>query len=432
MSIASEISRLQSAKNTLKTKINAKNDTNHQIDDETLDEFGSFVDSIQVPDVQSALTTLNNELTNTLSYKDLGMEKSELVHLNNSTDDDIEKITVYGKTVQTGTPSVASPAEIKNIKGDNLFDGQFEKGNAYDTNSNRLRAKNPFLIKKDKSYTLSYVGTMSNLRMVINTSPTKDYNWSQHKYCGNEDIWTIAYNNTITFTATHSGYLSILLSYVNDAQISINDNIDYTNFKLEENSTATEFTPYNSVKIKKVNVNLWDEQSETGAYNTTTGAKDNTILNQLRNTNMIKCLPSTTYYAYIDDNDALNNITLLYYDADKTFISASNAIRNNEFTTPANTYYINFMISSNYGITYKDDICINLSNLLANGNYVAHSEQVYDFPLGDGFLCEGDYVTESGIYKTKRRFDLVVGNMDSNSDNYPRLENSSIYCTRFS
>lgn len=46
MSIASEITRLQSAKNTLKTKLNAKNDAQHQITNETLDEFGDFVDSI--------------------------------------------------------------------------------------------------------------------------------------------------------------------------------------------------------------------------------------------------------------------------------------------------------------------------------------------------------------------------------------------------
>lgn len=46
MSIASEITRLQNAKNTLKTKLNARNDNQHQIDDETIDEYGDFVDSI--------------------------------------------------------------------------------------------------------------------------------------------------------------------------------------------------------------------------------------------------------------------------------------------------------------------------------------------------------------------------------------------------
>lgn len=46
MSLNSEITRLQNAKTTLKTKLNARNDNQHQIDDETIDEYGDFVDSI--------------------------------------------------------------------------------------------------------------------------------------------------------------------------------------------------------------------------------------------------------------------------------------------------------------------------------------------------------------------------------------------------
>lgn len=46
MSLNSEITRLQNAKSTLKTKLNARNDNQHQIDSETIDEYGDFVDSI--------------------------------------------------------------------------------------------------------------------------------------------------------------------------------------------------------------------------------------------------------------------------------------------------------------------------------------------------------------------------------------------------
>lgn len=41
-----QITRLQSAKSTLKTKLNARNDNLHQINNETIDEYGDFVDSI--------------------------------------------------------------------------------------------------------------------------------------------------------------------------------------------------------------------------------------------------------------------------------------------------------------------------------------------------------------------------------------------------
>lgn len=46
MSIASEITRLQTAKADLKTSINAKTDAQHQITTETIDEYADFVDSI--------------------------------------------------------------------------------------------------------------------------------------------------------------------------------------------------------------------------------------------------------------------------------------------------------------------------------------------------------------------------------------------------
>ncbi len=46
MSIASEISRIQNAKASLKTSINAKTDAQHQINDENIDDYAGFVDSI--------------------------------------------------------------------------------------------------------------------------------------------------------------------------------------------------------------------------------------------------------------------------------------------------------------------------------------------------------------------------------------------------
>lgn len=46
MSVATEIERIQAAKETLKTKLNAKNDSEHQITDELISDYGNFVDSI--------------------------------------------------------------------------------------------------------------------------------------------------------------------------------------------------------------------------------------------------------------------------------------------------------------------------------------------------------------------------------------------------
>ena len=46
MSVASELTRIKDAKNDLKTSINAKTDSEHQITNETIEDYAGFVDSI--------------------------------------------------------------------------------------------------------------------------------------------------------------------------------------------------------------------------------------------------------------------------------------------------------------------------------------------------------------------------------------------------
>ena len=46
MSLNAEITRIENAKTTLKTKLNSRNDNQHQITNELIDEYGDFVDSI--------------------------------------------------------------------------------------------------------------------------------------------------------------------------------------------------------------------------------------------------------------------------------------------------------------------------------------------------------------------------------------------------
>lgn len=65
MSITSEINRIKTAKNTLKTKLNNKNDLQHQISTETLDEYGDFVDSIPTGIDTSDATANASDILNT-------------------------------------------------------------------------------------------------------------------------------------------------------------------------------------------------------------------------------------------------------------------------------------------------------------------------------------------------------------------------------
>ena len=70
MSISSEIQRIQNAKTALKNKLNAKNDNEHQITNQTLDDYDDFVDTIQTGELsseeyQEAINDVDDILENT-------------------------------------------------------------------------------------------------------------------------------------------------------------------------------------------------------------------------------------------------------------------------------------------------------------------------------------------------------------------------------
>ena len=107
------------------------------------------------------------------------------------------------------------------------------------------------------------------------------------------------------------------------------------------------------------NINIWDEEWETGAYSTGTGNKTvpsagNT---QLRSKNYIPVTPNTEYYIYIDSGYVA--VRPLFYKADKTYLSSPSALRMSVLTTPADAYYMTFYTGSGYGTSYGNNISIN-------------------------------------------------------------------------
>ena len=121
--------------------------------------------------------------------------------------------------------------------------------------------------------------------------------------------------------------------------------------------------------------NQWDEVWEVGGINNTTGEPD-TANNKIRSKNYCACFPSTAYYgkwgAKVDGSD----LYAWFYDDNKAFISGTN-IGNRAFTTPSNAHYFK---TSTYGagyVTYKNDICINLSDASKNGTYEPYESHTY-------------------------------------------------------
>lgn len=144
---------------------------------------------------------------------------------------------------------------------------------------------------------------------------------------------------------------------------------------------TADYYPYSAPTLKSIEglsghvtrgFNQWDEEWEVGAYNND-GTKDTTS-DRIRSKNFIPVLPGETYFVNI-------GMYTLEYDADKNFITRQERTQAYRSWTVSNkTRYITFNTYSNYGTTYKHDICINLSKTSGtpkNGDYVPYDGHTY-------------------------------------------------------
>ena len=166
-----------------------------------------------------------------------------------------------------------------------------------------------------------------------------------------------------------------------------------------------------------VGFNAWDEEWEVGTISWIgTNSPDNT---RIRCKNYIPCIGGATYYYA---NGA--NAQFFYYDENKTFVSyESSSKANTTFTPPTNAKYMRFYLygqaGADYGTTYKNDICINISKTTGspkNGDYVPHEKHIYPLDStitlngilklnGDEIYADGDVYPPSG--GVSRRYGVV-------------------------
>ena len=151
---------------------------------------------------------------------------------------------------------------------------------------------------------------------------------------------------------------------------------------------------------KMVGFNQWDEETERGMLNTTTG--ENVIGEaQLRSKNYVDVVGGKKYFfstpTLIGSGQGM---WVLFFDDTKNVISGytpletidqyGNAYRpqNKAMTIPQNAHYLRFYLTPEYGNTYKNDICINLSwDGERDGEYEPYEEHVY--PLDSSLELRG-------------------------------------------
>ena len=161
------------------------------------------------------------------------------------------------------------------------------------------------------------------------------------------------------------------------------------------------YYPYNAGTLihvnasahKTVGFNQWDEEWELGGYSSTDGSKT-AGTSTIRSKNKIRVFPGTQYYFQMPQG-----AWVFCYDANETLIlnveNPGSGIKNyltvsepTQKTLPANCEYIAFQCFTDYGTTYKNDICINLSwSGTRNGEYEPYSAHTY--PLDSDLVLRG-------------------------------------------
>lgn len=229
------------------------------------------------------------------------------------------------------------------------------------TNSGRTYAVNP-----DGSVTVTGTATgQSNKACLPFTLPAGTYTVSGYPNGATASKWDIIVRRTSDSTVIARGYTNspnATFTLTESTEVvyslrsaSVSGQSDTVTFypQIEVGSTATSYAPYSNecpisgwtgAEPVRTGVNVWDGQWERGGYDSTTGAPIYDV-RLVRNKNIIKALPSASYYAYCNPSFGTVYPRMFFYDEDGNYISTLLA-NSGVFTTPARTGYMTFHISA--------------------------------------------------------------------------------------
>lgn len=378
MSIASEITRLQTAKANIKTSIENKGVVVSSAD--KLDDYSSLIDSINISTQEKVVNPQNytREIIPDVGYRGLSKVVLDgvLVDAHDSytsiTDSDVS----YTKSVPSGALKYASidKAGGMSYKTTNLIPI---------TTGTKSSSSITFTFVNgvcNSSGTPSNTGWIRVITITLNagTYYFKDFTSGETKFnLVNNNYQQLTYPLTLTETTTI--YLAVTGTSLNTAQL-----VNSMPMLVSGSTAPTEFQPYFEgirdsavTSVKSYGMNVWDEQWEVGGYSFVNGNGAN-FNNRIRSksTNYISVIPNATYYVHCGDTNA--KWCPFFYDKNYNYVGSLNNSYvdqsyyiNTTFTTPPNAHYLRFYITSVYGTTYNNDICINLSSS-GNGTYKAY------------------------------------------------------------
>ena len=165
-------------------------------------------------------------------------------------------------------------------------------------------------------------------------------------------------------------------------------------------------------------INIWNERWEVGGIAWVTG-KNSSETDRIRCIDYIPVLPSTQYYfSYASDTRFV-----WFYDINKNVIPNVNGSNNflqlntnvKLFTTPANCYYIRFIVWTTYGTTYRNNISINSPITITN--YQPYSSLItYNYcfvPEFERFYFINDISTDNNFWYVSCSCDVLATYRDT-------------------
>ena len=209
-----------------------------------------------------------------------------------------------------------------------------------------------------------------------------------------------------------------------------------------------DYYPYNAGELLSVEgleshdtvwFNQWDEEWEVGDISTSTG-EDATATNRIRSKGFMPCLPNVQYCFTVSDGSLETALLPFFYDADKQFISVGSLSNvQNVQATPQNCRYMRFKVSETYGTTYKNDICVNLSDPSRNGEYEPYEKHSY--PLDSSLTLRGipkldssnnlyydgdEYISDGKVKRKYGVYTIQTSNVSLNNNAYTNISYAEI------
>lgn len=328
------------------------------------------------------------------------------------------------------SPSPDYPSEIESIKGKNLFNTKLLNKYSYVSNGITTIWENDLIKVNGKAD-----ATWANITRVITEElPIGTYTFSTtNKIPLNIVLKVIYEDNTskdhiipqngekITFTTTQKA----IKYYVFLSNLSTTSSVSYSfKVQLEQDSTATEYAPYNCIEVKSTGKNLWSTELEQSAWSNSTGSSIANLKQYCRSKDFIKVKPNSSYeLSYNANNVTIIAVNLLLYDKNKNFIKS---ITGSTTLTTADTEYmkVNIYASSEISPTDITDIQLEQGSTATEYEPYQSSSTIVDLK-GNELTKYDKLIIKDGkatIQKKSRHLSLAIKDMN-NSDAYPGWTN---------